>query len=55
MDIKTDNENLKHFIKELYNIIKHTHDNKDLHLIKLTKRIIYIKCKELNIDLNDYN
>ena len=53
MDINTDNENLKNFIKELYTIIKYTHDNKDLHLIKLTKGIIYIRCKELNIDLND--
>ena len=53
MDINDDKNNMKDFIKELYTIIKYTHDNKDLHLIKLTKGIIYIKCKELNIDLND--
>lgn len=53
MDINDDNQNLKNFVKELYSIIKYTYDNKDLHLIKLTKGIIYIKCKEFNIDLND--
>ena len=31
MDINTDNENLKNFVKELYSIIKYTYDNKDLH------------------------
>jgi hypothetical protein len=54
MDIIDDKkENMKDFIKELYNIIRYTDNNNDLHLIKLTRGIIFIKCKELEVFTND--
>lgn len=53
MDIINDKiQILKDFIKELFNIIKYTRNNNDLHLLKLTYGAIYIQCKELDIFLN---
>ncbi len=43
---------LKNFIKELFNIIKYSRNNNDLHLLKLTYGAIYIKCKELDVFIN---